>query len=63
MKYNGDTLLTYCNENNITLVNYYNDNVKRDIYIDLKCISCSNEFTKKFRQLIKTGAYCQKCIQ
>ena len=62
MKYNGDTLLTYCNENNITLVNYYNDNVKRDSYIELKCISCSNEFTKNFRQLIKTGAYCKKCM-
>ena len=62
MKYNRDTLLTYCNENNITLVNYYNDNVKRDSYIDLKCIHCSNEFTKNFRQVIKTGAYCQICM-
>lgn len=63
MKYNSETLITYCNENNIILMNdYYNQDIKRDSYIQIKCIECSNELIKNFRQLVKTGAYCQICM-
>lgn len=63
MKYNSDTLLTYCNGNNITLINNNsNANINRESYIELKCIECFKQFTKNFRQLVKTGAYCEKCM-
>ena len=66
MKYNSNTLITYCNENNITLIdnnsNIINNNINRESYIELKCIECFKQFTKNFRQLVKTGAYCQKCM-
>lgn len=55
MKYNSDTLITYCNENNIILMNdYNNDSIRRDSHIEAKCIECSEQFTKNFRQLVKT---------
>ena len=63
MKYNIDTLVTYCNENKITLINNHtNDIINRESYIEFKCIECFNQFTKNFRQLVKTGAYCQICM-
>jgi len=63
MKYNSVTLVTYCNENNITLINNNtNDRISRESYIDFECITCSEKFNKKFRQLVKTGAYCQTCM-
>jgi DNA-directed RNA polymerase subunit RPC12/RpoP len=61
MKYNSDTLLKYCNENNISLINDYS-NINRESYIEFKCIECFKNFTKNFRQLVKTGAYCQECM-
>lgn len=63
MKYNIDTLVTYCNENNITLINNNaNDRISRESYITFECITCSEKFNKKFRQLVKTGPYCQSCM-
>jgi hypothetical protein len=63
MKYNSETLVTYCNVNNITIINHYNHkDITRESYIQLKCIECSDQFDKNFRQLVKTGAYCQKCM-
>jgi len=63
MRYNSNTLITYCNEYNITLLNDYVDtNISRESYIDFECITCSEKFNKKFKQLVKTGAYCQTCM-
>ena len=63
MKYNNETLISYCNDNNVTLLqNYCNININRDKYIEGKCKDCDNTFNKTFRQLVKTGAYCQNCI-
>jgi len=63
MKYNSDTLITYCNENNIILINdYSNKSISRESYIEFKCIECFTQFTKNFRQIVKTGAYCQICM-
>lgn len=63
MKYNSSTLVTYCNENNIKLItDYTNHNITRESYIEFKCIECFKQFTKNFRQLVKTGAYCQICM-
>jgi hypothetical protein len=65
MKYSSQTLIEYCNNNNIQLTdNYENENVKRESYIKGKCTinDCCNEFSKNFRQLVKTGAYCKTCM-
>ena len=63
MKFNSETLIEYCNTNNITLLKSY-DNINRYSYIEGKCISneCNNTFNKNFRQLVKTGAYCGDCM-
>jgi hypothetical protein len=63
MRYNSDTLITYCNEYNIFISNdYTNTNITRESYIQFKCIECSQEYNKTFRQIVKTGAYCQTCM-
>lgn len=63
MKYNYNTLITYCCENKISLTNNYHDiNITRESFIDAICIQCSNQFSKNFRQLVKTGAYCKNCM-
>ena len=66
MRYTSETLLQYCNENKIQLTNEYaSENINRGSYIEGKCITenCCNKFNKCFRQLVKTGAYCEQCIQ
>ena len=66
MKYTNEILLQYCNENKIQLINEYTaENINRETYIEGKCIieNCINKFNKCFRQLIKTGAYCNPCMQ
>jgi len=63
MKYNSESLLTYCNDNHITLIDTsINNIIRRESYINFNCINCFKEFTKSFRQLVKTGAYCQVCM-
>ena len=63
MRYNRENLIEYCKNNDITLLQSY-DNVKRESFIEGKCIfnECKNVFCKNFRQLVKTGAYCSSCI-
>jgi hypothetical protein len=63
MKFNNETLIEYCNINKITLLRSY-ENINRESYIEGKCIyiDCENNFNKKFRHLIKTGAYCVGCM-
>lgn len=65
MKFNNQSLIEYCNDNNIQLLSDYADtNVNRNSYIEGKCINnCSNHFYKNFRQLFKTGAYCESCMK
>jgi hypothetical protein len=66
MKYNNHGLTEYCNDKNIQLEYDYNDKViNRETYIDGKCVNnnCYNLFHKNFRQLVKTGAYCNICIK
>lgn len=66
MRYNSVTLLQYCNENKIQLTNEYkSENINRESYIEGKCITenCCNKFNKCFRQLVKTGVYCEPCMQ
>jgi hypothetical protein len=63
MRYNRENLIEYCKNNDIALLQSY-DNVKRESFIEGKCIfdECKNTFCKNFRQLVKTGAYCGSCI-
>lgn len=66
MRYNNETLLQHCNENKIQLTNgYTSENINRESYIEGNCITenCCNKFNKCFRQLVKTGAYCEPCMQ
>ena len=60
--YNKDFLDSYCRVKEVVLIGDY-DKVTRDSRIKGKCtyMSCREEFSKTFRQLIKTGGYCDKC--
>ena len=65
-KYNYKELEKYCNDNNIELIeNYQDNNINRDTVIKGKCITdnCSNEFSRIFRQLIKINGYCFECCK
>jgi hypothetical protein len=64
MKFNYESLITFCNNNNIKLLKeYYNDNINRGTKIRGKCITdnCLNEFDKNFNNLYKTNGYCRSC--
>jgi hypothetical protein len=64
-KFNFNFLQKYCEKNNIELLeDYSNIALKGDTFINGKCIyeNCQNSFEKKFSNVIKTGAYCKKCI-
>ena len=66
MKYNNQSLLEYCSDNNIKILSEIKDKlINREAYIEGKCITdnCYNNFHKNFRQLVKTGAYCELCIK
>ena len=62
-KYNLQYLTTFCNQNNIILIDEYSKTINRDTIINGKCISqeCENNFNKSFRELIKLNGYCANC--
>jgi hypothetical protein len=65
MKFNSKTLIEYCDNNHINLLNDYSKiKINRESYIEGNCIydNCFNSFNKNFRQLLKTGAYCSFCM-
>lgn len=66
MLYNNTTLIAYCQDNHIELLDdYTNIKINRDYYIKGNCKSkletCDKIFNKNFRQLVKTGPYCLIC--
>jgi hypothetical protein len=64
-KYNYNLLQEYCNKNNITLSNNYeNEKLNAHYLIKGNCcnIKCKNIFNKKFHKLINTNALCNSCI-
>lgn len=64
MRYNNDTLIKYINENNISLTkDYIEQKVDRTTIISGNCLNenCNELFSKTFRQLVKTQAYCFNC--
>jgi hypothetical protein len=64
--YNYDNLLSYCCDNNVTLLHDYKDiNVTRDTLIVGKCnnLNCNNQFSKTFRQLKVSKNYCTECTK
>jgi len=69
MRFTTDALINYCNDNNITLIRNYDKELKtqinRNSHIEGKCIydCCNKIFNKNFRQLVKTGAYCDGCMK
>ena len=60
--YNVNYLQNYCEQNQIILIKNY-EKTNRDTKIEGKCLSlnCSYNFDKVFRQLVKTGGYCNNC--
>lgn len=63
-KYNYNLLNEYCNKNNITLCNNYeNEKLNAHYLIRGNCSNnCTNIFNKKFHKLINTNAFCNSCI-
>jgi len=70
MLYNNETLKSYCEFlksyceiNLITLLENYDDiKINRECYIQGLCKNnFGKEFNKSFRQLVKTGSYCNVC--
>ena len=66
MLYNNTTLIAYCHDNHIELLDdYTNIKINRDYYVKGNCKSiletCNKIFNKNFRQLVKTGPYCLIC--
>jgi hypothetical protein len=64
-KYNYKLLEEYCNKNNITLTNHYeNENLNAHYLIQGQCSNdnCSNMFKKRFYKLIQKIALCNSCV-
>jgi len=63
MRYNYDTLIAYCNENNLDIKPIENNKCNRDTVIEGHCKrpNCSESFNKSFRQLVKVGGFCSDC--
>ena len=61
--YTKTDLDKYVEENEIELIGEY-EKVNRDTKIKGKCKTegCDGEFDRTFRQLLKTGSYCNKCV-
>ena len=60
--YNFEYLCTYCNENNIELLeDYSNQRVARDTIIRAKCVKagCLGHVEKTHRMLVMSGCYCK----
>lgn len=64
--YNYKCLIDYCSENNIILLEQYeNINIKGDSYIKGQCLNdiCNEQFYKRFRRLQISGPYCIQCTK
>jgi hypothetical protein len=64
--YNHTTLKTLCEVNNIVLKeDYLTMPVSVNTIIEGKCKTehCTNDFSKKFRYVVKTGPYCADCTK
>ena len=60
--YDYNSLINYCNIENIILINKYeNIKITRDTKINGKCKNCDSNFCKTFRNLKKTGPFCELC--
>ncbi len=64
MKYDIELLNKYCLNNNLKLTKEYTK-INRENLIEGICQTdrCNSIFSKKFRQLIITGGYCQECMK
>jgi len=66
MKYCLQTLIDFCNENNIVLCeDYSNVIINARIIIKGICLmsECNNIFAKEFRSIINTNGYCTECTK
>jgi hypothetical protein len=63
-KFNLQYLIAFCDKNNITLnEDYENKLINRDTPITGICLTenCNNNFNKTFRELVKLNGYCFDC--
>ena len=64
MKYDYNTLVDFCKENNIILCDDYSNIIlKRETQIKgiCKTENCDNLFTKGFRALLNPNGFCSEC--
>ena len=60
IRYDNKLLEKYCNKNNITLLqDYNNENIKKETIINTKCLNCDESCSKNFRQFINSGCFCK----
>jgi len=63
MRYNYETLTTYCGENELQIEPIDKTKCTRETVIEGKCKTpnCLESFSKSFRQLVKVGGFCSDC--
>jgi len=62
-RYNYETLIAYCIENELEIKPIENNKCNRETVIEGKCKTpnCKDSFSKTFRQLVKVGGFCSDC--
>jgi hypothetical protein len=65
MRYNYETLTTYCSENEIQINPIDKTKCNRETVIEGKCKTptCLESFIKSFRQMVKCGGFCEECCR
>ena len=63
MRYNYETLTTYCCDNEIQIIPIDKTKCNRETVIEGKCKTpnCLESFSKSFRQMVKCGGFCSGC--
>ena len=64
-RYDYNRLKQYCDENNIELTKNYNskEKINRETRIEAKCLNCSGEVKKNFRDFLNSGCFCETCTK
>ena len=64
-RYDYNRLKQYCDENNIELTKNYNskEKINRETRIEAKCLNCSGEVKKNFREFLNSGCFCETCTK
>jgi hypothetical protein len=65
MRYNNEALELYTTKNKVRLIGDYSGNINRGTPIVSECLTagCENAAKRFFRQLVRTGSYCNVCTK